>query len=400
MKILWVNPNFLHPTTKGGQIRTLQILRHLHRRHEVHYAALEDTAGSEGSRRAGEYSTRSYAFPHRVPDKRSVAFLGQVVMGLVSQVPVAVSRFYSPALARFVRELIAREHYDRQVCDFLASVPHFPDLSRTVLFQHNVETVMWRRRAQHTPNPLGRAFLQLQAERMYRYERQACRSAGAVVAVSPVDARTMREMFGATRVYEIPTGVDVDYFTPVRAAPQVSDLAFVGSMDWAPNIDGVSHFLQEILPRIHSRRPQATFAIVGRDPPRELLAAAGKDSRVIVTGTVPDVRPYLWGAKVAVVPLRIGGGTRLKIYECMAARTPVVSTHVGAEGLDVSHPETIRLADSADQFAAQCLELLESNTERERITEAAWQLVSSKLSSEYVARRFEEVLEAAGAGIL
>jgi len=186
----------------------------------------------------------------------------------------------------------------------------------------------------------------------------------------------------------------------VRAAPQVSDLAFVGSMDWAPNIDGVSHFLQEILPRIHSRRPQATFAIVGRDPPRELLAAAGKDSRVIVTGTVPDVRPYLWGAKVAVVPLRIGGGTRLKIYECMAARTPVVSTHVGAEGLDVSHPETIRLADSADQFAAQCLELLESNTERERITEAAWQLVSSKLSSEYVARRFEEVLEAAGAGIL
>jgi len=291
MKILWVNPNFLHPTTKGGQIRTLQILRHLHRRHEVHYAALEDTAGSEGSRRAGEYSTRSYAFPHRVPDKRSVAFLGQVVMGLVSQVPVAVSRFYSPALARFVRELIAREHYDRQVCDFLASVPHFPDLSRTVLFQHNVETVMWRRRAQHTPNPLGRAFLQLQAERMYRYERQACRSAGAVVAVSPVDARTMREMFGATRVYEIPTGVDVDYFTPVRAAPQVSDLAFVGSMDWAPNIDGVSHFLQEILPRIHSRRPQATFAIVGRDPPRELLAAAGKDSRVIVTGTVPDVRP-------------------------------------------------------------------------------------------------------------
>jgi polysaccharide biosynthesis protein PslH len=395
MKILWVSPYFLHPTTSGGRIRTLQILRRLHLRHEVHFAAPSLPGVPEGPERAGEYSSRSYWVPRGVADKRSVAFLGQLAKGLFSPVPLAVSRFYSPELEQILRELIERERFDRQVCDFLATAPHIPDLHRAVLFQHNVETVIWRRRAQHASNPASRAYLQLQAERMFRYERRACRAAGAVLAVSAVDARTMRELFGVKVVHDIPTGVDVDFFSRSQPHIPAHDLLFVGSMDWAPNVDGVKHFLREILPRIHVRRPQAVFAIVGRDPPPELLAAARQDPRIIVTGTVPDVRPYLWNAKVAVVPLRIGGGTRLKIYECMAARIPVVSTHVGAEGLGVSHPETIRLADSADQFAGECLELLESETERARMAEAAWQLVSSSFSSERVAQCFEQVLQAA-----
>jgi polysaccharide biosynthesis protein PslH len=118
---------------------------------------------------------------------------------------------------------------------------------------------------------------------------------------------------------------------------------------------------------------------------------------VTVSGTVSDVRPYVWGAKVSVVPLRIGGGTRLKIYESMAARVPVVSTRVGAEGLEVTHPENIRLADSPGEFARQCLELLESDAERSRMSAAALQLVSSRFSSEQVARRFEQILETAPA---
>jgi glycosyltransferase involved in cell wall biosynthesis len=395
MKILWVSPGFLHPTTKGGQIRTLEILRHLHRWHEVHYAALAHPDAPEGPRRAGEYSTRSYAFPHRPPGKQTAAFVGQLARGLFSPAPLAVSRFYSPALARFLPELMERERFDRLVCDFLASAPHVQDLRRAVLFQHNVETIIWRRRAEHASGPLDKAYLQMQAERMYRYERRACRAAGVVVAVSPVDARMMREMFGAARVHEIPTGVDLGFFAPPPSAPPVADLLFVGSMDWLPNVDGVKYFLREILPLIRNRRPQATFAIVGRDPPPELRAVAQQDSRVTVTGTVSDVRPYVWGAKVSVVPLRIGGGTRLKIYESMAARVPVVSTRVGAEGLEVTHPENIRLADTPGEFAGQCLDLLESDTERVRMAGAAWQLVSSRFSSEQVARRFEQILETA-----
>ncbi len=393
MKILWVNPNFLHPTTKGGQIRTLQILRHLHRRHELHYAALAEPDAPEGPQRAHEYSTHSHSVPHRAPEKSSAAFFGQLARGLFSTAPLAISRFYSPVLERVVHELIEREKFDRLVCDFLASAPHFPDLRRTVLFQHNVETVIWRRRVEHAADPASRAYLRLQAERMYRYERSACRRAGAVVAVSAGDAKAIREMFGVVRVEEIPTGVDVELLTPPPSAKPVADLLFVGSMDWQPNVDGVKLFLTEILPLIHNRLPEATFAIVGREPPAGIRALAERDRRIVVSGTVPDVRPYLWGAKVAVVPLRIGGGTRLKIYECMAAEVPVVSTHVGAEGLEVSHPENIRLADAPLQFASQCLELLESGAERKRMTAAARQMVASRFSSENVARRFEDILQ-------
>ena len=136
----------------------------------------------------------------------------------------------------------------------------------------------------------------------------------------------------ATRISTIATGVDLDYFAPPAAVPLAHDLVFVGSMDWMPNIDAVNYFLDEIFPRITALRPGTTLAIVGRTPTPELRARASRDARITVTGTVPDVRPWLWGARLSVVPLRIGGGTRLKIYEAMAAHLPVVSTSVGAEG--------------------------------------------------------------------
>ncbi len=398
MKILWVKTDFLHPTTKGGQIRTLEILRHLNQWHEVHYAALAAPGEHEGPRRAAEYSRRCYAVPHQITDKRSPRFAAELARGLFSRIPLAIGRHYSPALERLVRELVERERFDRIVCDFLASAPHVQDLSRAVLFQHNVETMLWRRRVRHAADPLAKAYLKLQADRMYRYERSACRQAGAVIAVSPEDATAMKELFGVKRVHDIPTGVDVGYFTPQGTHAQGADLVFCGSMDWPPNVDGVEYFLNSILPRIRRRRPETTVAIVGRDASARLRTAAERAGGVRVTGTVPDVRPYLWGAKVAVVPLRIGGGTRLKIYESMAARVPVVSTTVGAEGLGVRHPDNIRLADDPDGFAEQCLRLLDGDAERARMAEAGWRLVATQFTSERAARVFEEILLRAPSG--
>src|SRR5262249_20677303 len=151
-----------------------------------------------------------------------------------------------------------------------------------------------------------------------------------------------------------------------------------GSMDWMPNIDGAQWFVREALPLIHARHPECTVAIVGRRPAPEIQKLAEADSRIRVTGTVPDVRPWLFGALASIVPLRIGGGTRLKIYEAMAARAPVVSTTIGAEGLDVAKGENIYLADSAQDFAARCLSLIENAAERDRVAQAAWNLVASK----------------------
>ena len=172
-----------------------------------------------------------------------------------------------------------------------------------------------------------------------------------------------------------------------------ADLVFVGSMDWLPNVDGVLYFVRDILPLIRRQRPDTTLAIVGRTPPPKIAQLAAEDSRIQVTGTVADIRPYLWTSAVSIVPLRIGGGTRLKIYEAMAARIPVVSTTIGAEGLSVNPPQDIRIADTPDRFAAHCLELLGSPETRARLSRAAWQMVNSNFSWEHVARCFEKIME-------
>jgi glycosyltransferase involved in cell wall biosynthesis len=149
MKTLWVNSNFMHPTTKGGQIRTLEMLRHLHRWHEIHYVAIENPAQPEGPARAHEYSHKSYPFPYHVPSKASPAFYAELLRGLFSATPVAVQRFNPPGMRAFLEDLIHRERFDCAVVDHLAPTSYFPDLPHAIFFQHNVETVIWRRRAEH-----------------------------------------------------------------------------------------------------------------------------------------------------------------------------------------------------------------------------------------------------------
>lgn len=397
MKVLWVNTNFMHPTTKGGQIRTLEMLRHLHRWHEIHYVAIADPAQPEGPARAYEYSTKSYPFPYRIPQKPSPAFLWQLAAGIFSPTPLAVSRFHPPGMGAFLEKLIRRERFDRAVVDHLAPTAYFPDLPHAVFFQHNVETVIWQRHVEHASGPLRRWYFQLQARRMFEFERRVSLAAGHIVAVSPADATEMRKLFGVTRVSAIPTGVNLEYFEPPNPRPvatEAAGLVFVGSMDWLPNVDGILYFVREILPLIRRRRPDCSLAIVGRTPPPEITELAARDPRIRVTGTVPDIRPYLWSSAVSIVPLRIGGGTRLKIYEAMAARIPVVSTSIGAEGLTVHPPDDIRMADRPQDFADGCLELLSNDEERRRVATTAWEMVCANFSWERVSRCFEEILVA------
>jgi glycosyltransferase involved in cell wall biosynthesis len=164
-------------------------------------------------------------------------------------------------------------------------------------------------------------------------------------------------------------------------------------MDWLPNIDGMRWFCTEVLPLIRRQRPDCRLAIVGREPTREIRAFAERDPLIQVTGTVADVRPFLWKSAVSVVPLRIGGGTRMKIYEAMAGRSAVVSTTVGAEGLDVHPPADIRVGDTAPDFATQCLDLLNDVPVRTGQAQAAWKLVSENFGWDSIARQFEAILE-------
>jgi glycosyltransferase involved in cell wall biosynthesis len=200
-------------------------------------------------------------------------------------------------------------------------------------------------------------------------------------------------MFGVETVTSVRTGVDVEYFAPHGIAPQLSDIVFCGSMDWLPNVDAVLYFLSEILPVIRDQLPGVTFTIAGRSPDAKVLRAVKGLKGVCVTGKVKDMRPYLWGTKISIVPIRIGGGTRLKIYECMAAGVPVVSTRVGAEGLHYKDGEDIIIACDPNKFANACVRLLSDDNARHALSQNALKRAQTELSWEAVSREFEAVLE-------
>jgi glycosyltransferase involved in cell wall biosynthesis len=226
--------------------------------------------------------------------------------------------------------------------------------------------------------------------KMLGYEQATVRQFDHVIAVSESDRKLLSAWAEPSRVSVVPTGVDSGEFFPGEGAVREKPLVvFVGAMDWEPNVDAVKYFCADIWPGILNRVPKARFRIVGRNPDRRLLALAG-DS-VEVTGNVPSVGEHLREAAVVVVPLRIGGGTRLKIYEAMAVGKAVVSTTVGAEGLDVHAGQDLILADSARVFSESVIALLENAEMRRRVGQAAL-ATSGKYGWVVVGDRFREVL--------
>ena len=363
MHLLWIKSEFLHPIDKGGRIRTYNMLRALKRQHQVTYLTLDNgKAAPDAAARALEYCHDVIRVPFEEAPRRSPRFWLELLGNLVSPLPYAIAKWRSPALRKEVVRAVAERGIDVVICDFLAPSQNVPDGlgCPIVLFQHNVEAAIWRRHAEVRTNPLTKAYFREQWRRMERFERQECRRFDRVIAVSRNDAVAIEQEYGVGPVADVPTGVDVDYFRPAgRAIKEPHNLVFTGSMDWLPNEDGITWFVDDVLPRIHERIPDVTLTVVGRNPPPRIEQLATQDRRLRVTGSVPDVRPYMESASIFVVPLRVGGGTRLKIYEALAMELPLVSTTIGAEGLPLEDGEHMLVADDAAGFAQAVLSLLE-----------------------------------------
>jgi polysaccharide biosynthesis protein PslH len=360
MRILWIKTELLHPIDKGGRIRSYQILRALSQHHQVTYLCLDDgLAAADAVERSREYAHEVVVVPFRPPPKMTRGYFVDLLRNLLSSLPYAIDRYDSPELRTRIRQLAPAS--DLIVCDFLMPSVDVPlDLPvPAVLFQHNVEATIWQRHALVPQHSLRRAYMRLQWRRMVRYEAEQCRRFAHVIAVSSMDAEVMRREYGAASVGYVPTGVDLEYFRATRPRPPDShELVFIGSMDWMPNEDGIRWFASEIFSRIQQRVASVRLTVVGRSPSVAMRELAARNPAIEVTGTVADVRPYLERSAISVVPLRIGGGTRLKIYEAMAMGIPVVSTTIGAEGLPVRHGEQLLIADSIDEQVAGICALL------------------------------------------
>lgn len=397
MRILWLKTELLHPVDKGGKIRTYNMLKELKPAHHITYLTLDDgSAPPSAAEQATEYCHELIRIPHRTTAKFSLAFYSELASNLLSSLPYAIKKYVSAGMRLELVKQVNTGQFDVVVCDFLAPAANLPaDLScPTILFQHNVEAIIWRRHFEVQKNAAKKAYLRGQWRKMQKFEAEMCRQFGAVVAVSVEDRDTMITEYGVDNVYDIPTGVDVDFFRPSGHLPvRPNTLIFTGSMDWLPNEDGIRYFTEEIMPLIRREIPGVTLTVVGRDPYPALVELSKRDESIIVTGRVDDVRPYMEQACGYIVPLRIGGGTRLKIYEAMAMEKAVVSTTIGAEGLPVKNGQELILADSNEAFANAVVKVLMKPDFAGNLGRTAAATVRQKFGWRKVAENFASIAQ-------
>jgi len=390
MRILWVKVGGLWPLNTGGRLRSFHILAELTRRHRVTLVTTHGLRDDPAGLAAQLVACEVISLPYAAPKQGSARFVGAVLGSWLSPLPVDLWRWRIPAVRKEVERLIRGAKFDLCVADFLHATPNVPldGPLPTILFAHNVEHIIWQRLGRIETRPWRRALLELEWRKMRRYEAQACTRARVTVAVSDADRLLLASHAPEASVCTIPTGVDTTYFTPNGSHENRAAVVFTGSMDWFPNEDGILHFTEAVFPRIRDAMPDVSLTVVGKNPgPRIQRLAAIPGVRV--TGTVNDVRPYVAAAAVCVVPLRVGGGTRLKIFEALAMGKAVVSTTVGAEGLPLIPGTHFVQADDPAQFADSVVALLRDPARRRALGSAGRRLMEDRYSWSQVVREFE-----------
>lgn len=394
MNILWVKAGKLLPLDTGGKLRSYNILRHLSSSHQLTYVSYYGGQRDPAYEREIVDMLPGTVVVHTsAPDSTALERYLDYARRFFWDAPYAVSKFTDPQVRTLLADWISQRRFDVAVSDFLSSTLNFPNrlVTPTALFQHNVETILWRRKAEVEIRWIDRLISKIEYAKMRRYEPAQVRRFHHVIAVSDADRDIMRTMVEPSHISVVPTGVDLGQFLyDPKAVPSGPLVAFTGSMDWEPNIDGVEFFCKEIWPLVLAKVPAARFRIVGRNPHPRVKKLAS-DS-VEVTGSVPSIVDHLRQAAVFVVPLRIGGGTRIKIYEGMAMGKATVSTNVGAEGLDVRHEHDILLVDDPVGFAEAVVSVLQDE-ELRRGLEAKAAATAARFDWSVITERFVEVLQ-------
>ncbi len=395
MKILWVKAGGLVPPDSGGKIRSYNILRELARHHSVTFFSFYAAHQNDSHPALKNIFDRVVCVPLSLPESKSRAEMIDYGIRLLSPQPYLITKYCRSEVRHKLRALLQQEAFDVIVCDFLSPAGLIPWDSPIpkVLFTHNVEAVIWRRHCEFATNPLWRAISWWEWRKTEAAERRYLRLADRVLTVSETDRDTFATFLDPRKITVIPTGVDVDYFQPLPVEEMPDSLVFTGSMDWLPNEEAIFYFVEAILPLIKQQHPSVSLEVVGRNPSRKLQALLETEKSVRLTGWVDDIRPFLARDSVCIVPLRIGGGTRLKIFEAMAMGKAVVSTAVGAEGLPVQTGQNILLADTPNAFAASVVSLLRDSDQRRRLGTAARTLVQANYSWRKVAESFSRVLQ-------
>ena len=393
-KLLFVSSRYLFPPDSGGKIRTGQILRGL--KGGYFEIILVSPAPPEGVERdRAELDAMCDRFTSWPETRRGPLFPYLRMRHIASSLPIPVAT----EISRPARQLVARELAERPdvvVIDFTHAGVLMPgQLSvPSVLFTHNVEAEIFARHLDVASNPAIKAIWRNQLRKMRDFERAQLRRFDTVIVVSDRDQKQFRDTYGVEAAV-IPTGVDLD-FLQVQPPPEAKDgdvnIVFTASMDSFANIDGVQWFMDAVWPLVSRDLPRARVTIIGRKPDAKLVRASKERGLPwTFTGSVDDVRPFVRDGLVYIIPLRVGGGTRIKAYEAMALGRAVVSTTIGVEGLPLEAGQHYLAGDTPEAFATAVTRLARDAALRDRLAGAARRFVEQHFSSDSVAQVFQSI---------
>ncbi len=392
LKILVIDEEFPYPLNTGKRIRTFSLTKSLTRYNDVSYLAYGSPA-QDSFKFIESNGITCHAVPPPDRGQYGPAFYWRLFANLFSDLPYIVTSHHTGRYADKLRELQAAHGYDLVICEWTPYAMFLKTLDgvKSIVVAHNIESNIWRRYEQNESNPFKRKYISIQRKKVENFERKCFAWSSGATAVSDIEAEEIAAFGVNYPVQTIENGVDTSYFAPIETVVDPNTLVFTGSMDWRPNQDAIEFFAAEIFPKVKAIRPEARVIVVGRRPP-EHIRELGKTDGITITGTVEDVRPYIAGAALYVVPLRVGGGSRLKILEAMGMQKPVLSTSVGAEGLEVTDGEDIVIADGAQQFADSILRCLDNQTAMSKMAEAGHRLVEKQYRWESLGEKLDRYL--------
>jgi sugar transferase (PEP-CTERM/EpsH1 system associated) len=389
MKILVVSHRFPYPPTSGAKIRAFHMIRHLSANHQVTVASLVRTDAEADD--ATGIAKHCAAF-HMQRVSAPIQAL-RMVSRVPTSIPSSFGYFYSGSLRRRIRTLLERQPFDLIVAHSSSVSAYVEDVSRVpkIMDFCDMDSQKWLEYARYKHFPSSVAY-RVEGSKLEREEKRIARLFDMCTVATRAEAGTLERFATGALVDWFPNGVDSEYFAPSMAPHDPDALVFVGRMDYFPNVECMQRFCAEVLPRVRSVRPRTTLSIVGADPTRDAIAL-GRLPGVTVTGTVPDVRPYLHRAALMVAPLNIARGTQNKILEGMATGLPVVTSPVAAGGVDAIDSEHVLVARTPDEQASAILHVLSVPAERRRLAGSARARILSHHAWDRAMQRLDGIID-------
>lgn len=394
LNILFFSPTVPYPAIDGGRIRVSNLVSRLCKTNKVTFltfiALPSDEEGSDYLRQMG-IDVIGVRLKHQ---SQGVAIL-KLLSGIIQRKPLTIAKYYSTDMLKTLKNLLESKDFHVIHFEMLHTGQYISKLDinksncSTFLGQQNIDSHIWNRLANTEKNPLKKMLFYSQYKAFKRYESRICDDFNACLCVSEQDKAILSSLCPRSNIAIIPNGVDLEYFAPVDVEEDEKSLVFTGSMDWHPNEDAVLYFCQNIFPIIKAEIPEIKFYIVGSNPTQRVLKLKNITG-VFVTGSVEDVRPYIADSAVYVVPLRIGGGTRLKILQALAMQKAVVSTSIGCEGQELIPGEHLMVSDNSQEFARIVIQLLKDRNLRQNLGKNGRIFVQQKYDWDIIARDLDQ----------